>query len=116
MSSHKWNDLDVNRVKGFVRTSARQEVGDRNGAGRNRETRPHIPRCARCGLVMDPRWRRLGDLLVNWSTEVKPGEKVMISMGEVETFPLVRGVYEAVLRQAASRRCSFSQRAFATSC
>ena len=56
---------------------------------------------------MDPRWRRLGDLLVNWSVEVRPGEKVMIAMGEVETYPLVRGVYEAVIKAGAYPQVQF---------
>jgi len=56
---------------------------------------------------MDPRWRRLGDLLVNWSVEVKPGEKVMIAMGEVDTYPLVRGVYEAAIRAGAYPQVQF---------
>jgi aminopeptidase len=37
---------------------------------------------------VDPRWRKLGDLLVNHSLEVKPGEKVLIAMGELESYPL----------------------------
>ncbi len=50
---------------------------------------------------MDKRWKRLGELLVNYSTEVQPGEKVMIAMTEPETFPLVRGVYEAAIKAGA---------------
>jgi aminopeptidase len=56
---------------------------------------------------MDPRWRRLGALLVNWSTQVKPGEKVMIAMGEVDTYPLVRGVYEAAVKAGAYPQVQF---------
>ena len=56
---------------------------------------------------MDPRWRRLGDLLVNWSTEVKPGEKVMIAMGEVGSYPLVCGVYEAAIKAGAFPQVQF---------
>lgn len=47
---------------------------------------------------MDQRWKRLGDILVNYSTEVKPGEKVMIAMIEPETFPLAHAVYESVVK------------------
>jgi len=47
---------------------------------------------------VDRRWKQLGELLVNYSVGVKPGEKVMIAMGEVESLPLVRGVHEAVIR------------------
>jgi aminopeptidase len=47
---------------------------------------------------VDPRWKKLGELLVGYSLGVKPGEKVMIAMGELESYPLVRASYEAVIR------------------
>jgi aminopeptidase len=47
---------------------------------------------------MDPRWERLGNLLVEYSTKVRAGERVMIAMIEPETFPLVQAVYRAVIR------------------
>ena len=47
---------------------------------------------------MDPRWERLGDLLVRHSTSVRPGERVLIAMTEIETFPLARAVYRAVVQ------------------
>ena len=47
---------------------------------------------------MDKRWKQLGDILVNYSTKVKPGEKVMIAMIEPETWPLAHAVYEAVIK------------------
>ncbi|HEY9595307.1 MAG TPA: aminopeptidase [Spirochaetia bacterium] len=56
---------------------------------------------------MDPRWRQLGEILVSWSTGVKPGEKVMIAMGEVDSFPLVSGVYEAVIRAGGYPQVQF---------
>jgi aminopeptidase len=56
---------------------------------------------------VDERWKRLGEILVTWSVGVKPGEKVMISMGEIESFPLVRGVHEAVIRAGAFPQCQF---------
>jgi aminopeptidase len=56
---------------------------------------------------MDPRWKKLGEILVSWSTGVKPGEKVMIAMGEVDTFPLVRGVYEAVIKAGGYPQVQF---------
>jgi aminopeptidase len=56
---------------------------------------------------MDPRWTQLGELLVSWSVGVKPGERVMISMGEVETFPLLRGVYRAVIRAGGLPQVQF---------
>ena len=45
---------------------------------------------------MDKRWYELADILVNYSTQVKPGERVMISSQETHTLPfLVRAVYKA---------------------
>ena len=56
---------------------------------------------------MDARWKQLGKLLVDWSVEVKPGEKVIIAMGELETYPLVRAVYEAVIHAGAYPQVQF---------
>jgi aminopeptidase len=47
---------------------------------------------------MDQRWRKLGDILINYSTRVQPGERVMIAMIEPETFPLAQAVYEAAVK------------------
>ena len=46
----------------------------------------------------DDRWDRLAEILVNYSTRVKPGERVMINMMEPETQPAVEAVYRAVVR------------------
>jgi aminopeptidase len=48
--------------------------------------------------VSDSRWEQLADVLVNYSTALRPGEKVQITMMEVETFPLVRAVYAAAIK------------------
>jgi aminopeptidase len=50
---------------------------------------------------MDKRWKRLGEILVNYSTRVKPGERVMIAMIEIETWPLAQAVYEAAVKAGA---------------
>ena len=50
---------------------------------------------------MDERWNRLGDVLVNYSAAVKPGEKVMIAMSEIETWPLARAVYRSAVKAGA---------------
>lgn len=42
---------------------------------------------------MDSRWQQLAEVLVHYSTEVRPGQRVLIAMGEAETLPLVQGVY-----------------------
>jgi aminopeptidase len=47
---------------------------------------------------MDKRWKQLGEILVNYSTKIKAGEKVMIAMIEIETWPLAHAVYEAALK------------------
>lgn len=56
---------------------------------------------------MDRRWYDLADILVNYSTEVKPGERVMIAMREVGTLPLVRTVYEACVKAGAHVQVQF---------
>lgn len=56
---------------------------------------------------MDRRWKQLGEILVNYSTEVKPGERVMIAMIEPETLPLVQGVYEAAVKAGGLPQVQF---------
>jgi aminopeptidase len=55
----------------------------------------------------DPRWFELGAHLVRHATKVQPGERVMIAMGEIESFPLARGVYEACIRAGAFPQVQF---------
>ena len=55
----------------------------------------------------DPRWKQLGDLLVNYSAEVKPGERVMIAMSELESFPLVKAVYAAAIKAGGFPQVQF---------
>jgi aminopeptidase len=56
---------------------------------------------------MDPRWNQLGDLLVGYSTAVKPGERVLIAFGELESYPLVQAVYRACLQAGAFPQVQF---------
>src|SRR5690554_2504388 len=56
---------------------------------------------------MDPRWQQVADLLVNYSTAVQPGERVMIAMRETHTLPLVRAVYAAVVRAGGYPQVQF---------
>ena len=56
---------------------------------------------------MDKRWEKLGEILVNYSTNVAPGEKVMIAMIEAETYPLARGVYQAAIKAGAFPQIQF---------
>jgi aminopeptidase len=59
------------------------------------------------GFDNDPRWGELGGILVNHSTRVQPGEKVMIAMGEVGSFPLARAVFEAVIKAGGFPQIQF---------
>lgn len=56
---------------------------------------------------MDQRWRQLAEILVNYSIKVAPGERVMIAMGEVETFPLTSALYETCIRAGAYPQIQF---------
>ena len=47
---------------------------------------------------MDKRWKDVADIVVNYSTEVQPGQRVMIAMREIESLPLARSVYREVIR------------------
>ncbi len=55
----------------------------------------------------DKRWKQLGDVLVHYSAEVKPGHRIMIAMGELESFPLVHAVYEASIKAGAFPQVQF---------
>jgi len=55
----------------------------------------------------DNRWKQLGELLVQYSAEVKPGERVMIAMSELESFPLVHAVYEATIKAGGFPQVQF---------
>jgi len=55
----------------------------------------------------DKRWAELGELLVHYCSEVKPGERVMIAMGESDSFPLVKAVYGAVVKAGAFPQVQF---------
>ena len=44
--------------------------------------------------MTDKRWDQLGKSLVEYSMEIQPGDKLMIAMYEVETYPLALAVYK----------------------
>ena len=48
-----------------------------------------------------PRWKAVAEVLVHYSTAVQPGERVMIAMGEIESFPLAQAVYETCIQAGA---------------
>lgn len=56
---------------------------------------------------MDQRWQSLGHLLVHHSMQVQPNEKVLITMREAHTLPLVRAVYEDCIRADAYPQVQF---------
>ena len=56
---------------------------------------------------MDKRWKQLGDVLVNYSMKVQPGEKVMIAMVELESFPLMHAIYEATIKAGGFPQVQF---------
>lgn len=56
---------------------------------------------------MDKRWNELGDLLVNYSMKIESGEKVMIAMKELDSFPLTCAIYEAVIKAGGYPQVQF---------
>lgn len=55
----------------------------------------------------DPRWAELADLVVRWSTGVRPGDRVLISMAEPETFQVARLIHAAVVRAGGNTQVMF---------
>lgn len=55
----------------------------------------------------DKRWKQLGDMLINWSLQMKPGEKLMIMMYETETYPLALATYEACIKAGGYAQIQF---------
>ena len=57
--------------------------------------------------MADPRWGQLAEILVNYSTGIKTGEKVLITMMEEMTFPLTRAVYAEVIKAGGLPQVEF---------
>ncbi len=49
-------------------------------------------------LSTDKRWKQMGETIVNYCLEMKPGEKLLIAQYEPETWPLALGTYEAAIK------------------
>ena len=49
----------------------------------------------------DPRWNAVAEVLVHYSAAVQLGDRVMIAMGEIETFPLAQAVYQSCVKAGA---------------
>lgn len=57
--------------------------------------------------ITDPRWAQVADVLVEHSTALQAGERVMIAMGGVETAPLTFALYEACIKAGALPQAQF---------
>ncbi len=56
---------------------------------------------------MDPRWSQVAEVLVHYSTEVQPGQRVMIAMGGLETYPLTQAIYESCVKAGGFPQVQF---------
>lgn len=56
---------------------------------------------------MDKRWEKLGSILVNYSTRVEPGDRVMIAMSEPESYLMAKAVYLAAIKVGAFPQVQF---------
>jgi len=63
--------------------------------------------CRKRSRFVDKRWKRLGELMVGYSTAVQPGERVMIAMSELDTYPLATAIYEAAVKAGAYPQVQF---------
>jgi len=57
--------------------------------------------------MLDSRWEQLADILVNYSTSTGPGERVLITMMETDTWPLARAVNSSVIKVGALPQIEF---------
>ena len=58
--------------------------------------------------MFDQRWTQLAEILVHYSTAVAPGDRVLIAMTEIESFPLTLAVYEEAVRVGAIPQVQFA--------
>lgn len=57
--------------------------------------------------MIDKRWEQLADILINYSTRTKPGDRVLITMMEIDTFPLARAVHARAVKAGALPHIEF---------
>ena len=57
--------------------------------------------------MLDSRWEQLADILVNYSTSIGPGGRVLITMIETDTWPLARAVHSVVKKVGALPQIEF---------
>jgi aminopeptidase len=55
----------------------------------------------------DIRWSHLADILINYSTATQPRDNVLITMMEIETFPLARFVHAEAIKAGAYPQIEF---------
>jgi aminopeptidase len=58
--------------------------------------------------MFDRRWSHLGEILVNYSTRTQASDRLLITMMELETFPLTLAVYEHAVRAGAYPQVQFA--------
>jgi aminopeptidase len=58
--------------------------------------------------MLDRRWSQLGEILVNYSTRTRAGDRLLITMMELEAFPLTLAVYEHAVRAGAFPQVQFA--------
>ena len=58
--------------------------------------------------MFDRRWSQLGEILVNYSTRTRAGDRLLITMMELESFPLTLAVYEHAVRAGAFPQVQFA--------
>ena len=61
--------------------------------------------------TLDPRWRQVADVLTGYSTNVQPGERVMIAVQEADSLPLAQALYEACIEAGAFPQVQFQSEA-----
>src|SRR5215208_7972174 len=62
--------------------------------------------------MFDRRWSQLGEILVNYSTRTRAGDRLLITMMELESFPLTLAVYEHAVRAGAFPQVQFASAYF----
>jgi aminopeptidase len=58
--------------------------------------------------MIDRRWHDLAEILVDYSTQTSSGDQLAIMMMEIETFPLVRAVYQRAVQAGALPQVLFT--------
>lgn len=61
--------------------------------------------------MTDKRWKKLGQSLIDYSLGLRPGEKLMIAMYEVESYPLALAAYEACIKAGGYPQIQFMSEA-----